>query len=603
VHTHGLVSQRFLSFGFNNEHTFWSLFAFFVIFILVDSLIIFFLNPWKGAHQSFKEKKAFFAALIDFAIVAVCLTCFIDAEVQRCCHDAERRLAEESNTGYDTYSSGYVDYLTPPSCGCPTFGSRLYGGLGKIEPYCALVALRIFRFFIANRTVTYLDNRRDPNRSSLNTDPFAVFDLDEDPHGHQEEVKGTAAELWKTTVSKHPEIATKYGEFSSEILKTMLGIHIDVESTSNVHSEFQPQETGQHGSSESGNDRPSGPENHQQQFVLGKQYSNLTPEAQEVILAGKLGRTVKHLNTPNLASLRRSHGTIPEEEETSQGVSGGLLFELDRQESGQLDPFESVFLSPNARLVRSMRRCDRKLLPMLNHWTVVDVVLTQFEIVYFDATNADLPTEDATIHGTREALAATKGGKGLRLRDVAVGRLVVGRLELSEIESFTVEREMPIEGGAELVDDGPEVDVELTEWWKQPQHNSEGVVPHRAAKWGKIKEDRLRIQTVQGRTLYLRFYSDLEDAEHHAERLAQEDEVEGEIFKNNAFQWAQTVGRFLGAEKLKQSLPHFGGLSSEELRDYLVVHYHHADSNVKKGGRHRRIASTGDLVHRFARSN
>jgi hypothetical protein len=35
------------------------------------------------------------------------------------------------------------------------------------------------------------------------------------------------ARKWK--LHEHREVTTKYGEFSSEILKTMLGIHVDVE--------------------------------------------------------------------------------------------------------------------------------------------------------------------------------------------------------------------------------------------------------------------------------------------------------------------------------------------------------------------------------------
>jgi hypothetical protein len=40
-----------------------------------------------------------------------------------------------------------------------------------------------------------------------------------------------------------------------------------------------------------------------------------------------------------------------------------------------------TFVAPFARLVRSMRRCDRRHLPLLKGWISVDVVMTQFEIV------------------------------------------------------------------------------------------------------------------------------------------------------------------------------------------------------------------------------
>ena len=43
-----------------------------------------------------------------------------------------------------------------------------------------------------------------------------------------------------------------------------------------------------------------------------------------------------------------------------------------------------TFVAPFARLVRSMRRCDRRHLPLLKDWGSVDVVMTQFELVVRD---------------------------------------------------------------------------------------------------------------------------------------------------------------------------------------------------------------------------
>ena len=53
--------------------------------------------------------------------------------------------------------------------------------------------------------------------------------------------------------------------------------------------------------------------------------------------------------------------------------------------------------------------------------------------------------------------------------------------------------------------------------------------------------------------------------------MMNENETEGDLFKNNAFQWCQTIGRLVGTSKLKQDLPHFGDDDNEELRDYLIV--------------------------------
>jgi hypothetical protein len=173
----------------------------------------------------------------------------------------------------------------------------------------------------------------------------------------------------------------------------------------------------------------------------------------------------------------------------------------------------------------------------------------------------------------------------LRLCDVAVGRRVVGRLPMSEVTAIAVEREMPsdtVREGDNLFDE-----VIQTEYW----HNKPDAVHiARSGVWHKIKQDSLAIQTSHAHTLYLRFYSDLEDAEHHPERLIEENEVEGPLCKNNAFQWAQTIGRQCGQEQLNQLLPHFGDNSDNEWRDYLVV----KTEEERKG--HRRGRSRASLL-------
>jgi hypothetical protein len=203
--------------------------------------------------------------------------------------------------------------------------------------------------------------------------------------------------------------------------------------------------------------------------------------------------------------------------------------------------------------------------------------------VYFDAADVDGNDINRETEDTRQAIAATKGGKGLRLCDVAVGRRVVGSLELKDIVSVHVEREMPRVG---LLDDAeccPGTEVLQNEYWNH--HRMEDHVGRRGTEWGKIKQDILKITTVNGGTLLLRFYSDFADAEANPLRLAGENEETGALFKDNAFQWAQTIGRFCGPEQLKQALPHFGEDTADELRDFLIVKH----DEVDKG--HRRLAS------------
>jgi len=259
---------------------------------------------------------------------------------------------------------------------------------------------------------------------------------------------------------------------------------------------------------------------------------------------------------------------------------------------GQSDPaaLDSLFASPNARLVRSMRRCDRKFVPFLNKWSVVDVAMTRYEMVYFDAVDVDGEYDlDTAGDAARQAVMATKGGKGLRLCDVAIGRRIVGHLHFSEIDSVHVERRMPHETKSDTVE-CPDVEVDKTEFWKFASGRSKTIGIKRGDEWCGIKQDCLRIHTIHGHVLYLRFYSDLEDAENHAARLAAEDELSGFLFKNNSFQWAQTIGRYCGPSQLQQALPNFGDDTSEELRDFLIVD---RGTGSTENTRHRRSSSSG----------
>jgi hypothetical protein len=211
--------------------------------------------------------------------------------------------------------------------------------------------------------------------------------------------------------------------------------------------------------------------------------------------------------------------------------------------------------------------------------------------VYFDAVGVDDIALNRSAEGCRQALIATKGGKGLRLCDVAVGRRVVGHLSFSDVASVHVERIMPFGGSIDRVtiEDHPGTEALKTEFWKHARRSSTRDLA-RSSEWNTVKQDLLTIQTAHGHTLYLRFYADLEDAERNSVRLAEEDEVAGPIFKDNALQWAQTIVRYCGPDQLKQPLPHFGDDTSEELRDFLVVI--HGESKE-----HRRTKS-GDALFR-----
>ena len=591
LHTENIVSQEWISFDFGETITFSTLTAFLSLFLLTDFGILSTLGPYHMQHE-LRARKVWVAAILDFCLCAVCLSMFFWAEHERCCtpseEEDERFLAE-----YDAATDKSEEDLLPAPCACPPFGSRLYGGLGTIEPYTSLIALRLFRFWAASRVVKFLDKKRGTAitkeeakqiaADNENLDPFDVTDDahghghgahgsaghgdDHGGHGHHGEEKGTIAELWEAAVGKHPEIVAKYGEFSGELLQVMLGIPIieqDLVPSPEVVIEGTPR-----------------PDSHRETYLIDKQFAKLPCEAQEIIMAGKLGKAV--VSEPETGSHEHTF-TIPEHDHGEHVVRPkGLRFSVvDASIPQELDPSTSAFDAPNAQLVRSMRRCERKLLPILDHWTVVDVVMTRFEIVYFDAVGVDDSCPNTAVF---DALGATKGGKGLRLCDVAAGRRVVGHLSLSDVTSIHVEREMPTDDCHEDTNIPDNEIVRKVEFWK---NKTDTVGFNRREFWHKIKQDRLVAETAHGNILYLRFFSDLEDAQNHPEHYSADNEVEGDLYKNNAFQWVQSIIRMCGPEQLKQALPHYGDDTNDELRDFLVVH-----RNEEEPRGHRRGLSRG----------
>ena len=568
----------FVSFDFPNKITFWILFTWFILFLITSTLIFLTLGNLSNLKSN-KERSVFLAAVLDTALTLTCLSLFCAAEAQRCCIPSDdpsaklRDLAGEE-PGYPVY--GAAEGL--PACSCPQFGTRLYGGLGKIEPFVSLIALRIFRHPVARRLIKTLESsfssEKDPHQASTATapnepmqmDPFDVFEESPDKDSGMAEEHGTIVELWQAAVQKYPAVVDKHGQFSGELLRAMLGVPIidDPGAADNQNPDSAMTST---------------PKLSDDPLTIGKEYEGLSTHAQEIIIAGRVGRTVKTKETASPG--RGSHSNLFR---SSSNRIKGLTFEVDEEAVAVKEDVSSMFVSPNARLVRGMRRCDRKLLPILDKWTVVDVVITRYEIVYFDAVGVD-EQDNAASNDTRQALLATKGGKGLRLCDVAEGRRVVGQLPLASIDSISVERELPHDTSNE---EAPFFIPKVEYWAPETEHT---LV---ARNWYATKQDTLKIHTSSGGTLCLRFYSDLQDAEAHHDRVVAENEEEGPLFKNTAFQWVQTIGRFCGPEQLKQLLPHFGDDTAEELRDYLKV----LKNDDPKEPRHRRAAS-GDHLGNF----
>jgi hypothetical protein len=165
-------------------------------------------------------------------------------------------------------------------------------------------------------------------------------------------------------------------------------------------------------------------------------------------------------------------------------------------------------------------------------------------------------------------------------------------LQFSDVSSAHVEREM--QGGEGEHEDKSDI-AHQTEYWKH-RIKADGTHGVCSFEWNTITQDRLKIQTVHGHTLYLRFYSDLEYAESHRPEVLSDSEDNDIIIKNNSFQWIQTIVRYCGPEQLKQPLPHFGDDNVDELRDYLIS-LHEGDS---KHGHHRAFSGSDLLPRRLS---
>ncbi len=626
-----------------------------ISFIITSIFIMFLFRP--GKFENDEGKVAFIAATLDLVISCACFVILFVAESKRCCSHGTvvRSLAS---------TEGGTAHATTANC-CPSFGRRTYGGLGNIEPFTSLITVRVIRFIVAWKIIHWLERAR--NGTVTNTDGKDEENLGgelDSSHQNQtvqsmkstskrkskEEEPGTLVELWERALGKYPEIVSKYGEFSGELLQAMLGIEVvDVLDNKDelllntvVSGEERPTALDVP-LSEVGVTTESALKNN---LLNDKRFSRLLPAVQAVILAGMLGKSIKSTEIKNTSSFVESEDSLAHDDDLDKARSvlpasstnpanrdhkkprlpsrdeppldsteKPFEFEIDSSAvDAELDRVVALFDHPNSRLVRGMRRCDRKFLPYLGHWTAVDVVLTKYELVYFDAAEVyntpHLNTEAHVSHkieAIREAIIATSGGKGLRLCDVAYGRKVAGRIKLVDCICAHIDRYLPsnISEEVQVGVDGEvneSSDMVQVEFWKNAGRKASDAVS-RNGRWERIKEDQLVILTDSG-TLQLRFYGDLEYSEAHVERDAKENDQDAPLYKNIALQWCQTIVRYCGTDQLKQELPHFGENSVDELRDYLHV-IDRADHFHRRGlasaslllRRHHHRSGTPDLAN------
>jgi uncharacterized membrane protein YgcG len=507
LHTENIIpSGMFVSFQFDQRPSFWLLSSWMYMFILSDSLLILSL-PGYTSLRRFRDRCVWVSALIDMAIVYACVMVFNMAEVERCCYptddESELDAAYDLGSGvksvyqkadaYDTAEAyaakddaygekSYTIGVDPHPCDCPAFGSRLYGGLGHLEPYTSLIALRLLRFWAAGVFVRFLDGHQgkvksktermqdDKDRKRLN--PMDVHD-DEHGHGddshHHHQESGTAAELWEAAVAGHPELVAKYGEFSREVLLAMLNIPI-VEEEKAKHERDLSLTRISSSSLETENNN-----NNDKKSVV-----KATTSATSMMVIAK---------------------------QDPLAESSSLFFKSDDSKLAYAN-----FQEPDAPLVLSMHRCERKLLPILETWCTVDVVMTPYEMVYFDVSSSGDNDKDkrsnSVVEGAiRQALMATKGGKGLSLCAVASIRRVVGHVLFSDVTGVAVDKSR----AASMA----------------PMQQQQTVA-------GVVASECIQIQTSNGHTLCLKFYCN---------SLVEHRDNNGSLD-----QWVQMIRRYCGLE-------------------------------------------------------
>eukprot|EP00533_Pseudo-nitzschia_delicatissima_P009185 CAMPEP_0116078696 /NCGR_PEP_ID=MMETSP0327-20121206/744_1 /TAXON_ID=44447 /ORGANISM="Pseudo-nitzschia delicatissima, Strain B596" /LENGTH=1586 /DNA_ID=CAMNT_0003569267 /DNA_START=176 /DNA_END=4936 /DNA_ORIENTATION=+ len=581
--------------------TFWLEASFLSLFIVVDFIILILFPIRKGSNA--RERRLSLATIIDILIVGVVLALLLFSETQRCCKEESEGTSSGSTT--EDYGEVGDDYYNFDShCNCPRWGTRTYGGLGMVEPFTSLIFLRLFRFQFARCFIKCLDHGRESGDSTKDSksNPNSKDENKYEDHGGQiwhgrnlghESKSGSALELWERAIADFPDIVQKHGQFSGELLQAMLGLDSTIGSSQvSVPTEFETSLTK--------NDeiqQTSECETIKSHIKLTQsRYAKLPARAQGIVIAGSLRKPVKPIYS------KGSETTDLEPFFPSLPSTGLVDFVIDNERMDSEQNTSYSFVAPFARLVRSMRRCDRRHLPLLKGWISVDVVMTQFEIVYFEAIDAYNPNLDektrAHCEACRLALKATKGGKNLRLCDVALGRKVVGHLDLADVTEVHVAKDdAPIsdmtlvERAAVSLDKNKDLDVE--HWSNTDQETEANEKYARIIRWAFTKEERLKISTNSG-TLYFRFYSDLAHFE---------DENEGDppkesdaITRDITFQWAETISRICGRSQLQQNLPHFGEQNEAELRDYLEsVHFHEKESENERRKNTRGLQNVGNV--------
>jgi len=359
---------------------------------------------------------------------------------------------------------------------CPRFGQRICGGLGRLEPFTALIGLRGFTWLIVRPLLDGI--RHNDNIDSCDSDAAA-----KKKSSNFCRKEGTMIDLWKKAVIAFPDIVEQHGLFSSELLEAMLDIpprdELNLSIVAPLDSSFQ-------GAS--------------QNFLYSQSHN---------------------------------------------GTEGPL-------EASNVDDFFEEHDCPisdlDSALIRVMRRCQQKLLPLLDEWVIVDMVITENEIIWFD-TSSQQSFNRFNTHG----------GYGMRVSEVARGRTVIGRLSLKDIQSVSIEHRVAIRRDDDATSTNPvsieEANINVSvaafqkEFWEEAPHLKELSLFPTTKRWERVAYDALVVQSTEG-TLVIRFLVDLVNSEQALSnfRNSQDDDVQNQLILNTheASYWYDTISKKIG---------------------------------------------------------
>jgi hypothetical protein len=351
---------------------------------------------------------------------------------------------------------------------------------------------------------------------------------------------GTIIELWQMATGLFPEIVDQYGEFSGEMLQVMLGVPIEIKGSfiARIPEERtrDPKNTELlHASVKS---------NYEEKIIESLTVDNTTEREPNFIPATSASNSSQTFTIEDV----QSHDVLSKAVDLPLTPHSTLAVNFDH--GYQLAESESTFMliEPDAPLILKMRRCERKLLPLLSSWMLVDVILTQFELVYLDALHCDHFGQNVALQGNPDAasrlLTSTKGGQDLLLCDVIEGRKIVGHVDLRSLGHLKVLRYLP-DSSPEACD--AHVDFQYfpsDEYWipkfeeeVDTAKDPETIKEMNKKRWGRVEEDQLQICTGQG-ILHLRFLCDLKTQE---EKFLSNSSEKAQM--SEAMVWGNTLGQ------------------------------------------------------------